>query len=93
MSQEQISKDLISLHVSSCLSVWSRYVHLLFCTKSLIPSSKFQVPVSRGPDAMVVLFVSALIVVVAAASAAPVLNDTDIRGYNLANAPGVTVCC
>jgi hypothetical protein len=40
-----------------------------------------------------VLFASALIVVVAAASAAPVLNDTDIRGYNLANAPGVTVCC
>jgi hypothetical protein len=46
VSQEQINKDLMSPLVSSCLSVWSGYVHLLFCysTKSLIPSSKFQVP-------------------------------------------------
>jgi hypothetical protein len=33
----------MSLLESSCWSVWSGYVHLLFCTKSLIPSYKFQV--------------------------------------------------
>jgi hypothetical protein len=27
-----------------CFSVWILNVHLLFCTKSLIPSSKFQSP-------------------------------------------------
>jgi hypothetical protein len=27
VSQEQISKDLMSLLVSSCLNVWSGYVH------------------------------------------------------------------
>jgi hypothetical protein len=42
VSQEQMSKDLMSLLVSSCLSVWSGYVHLLFCPKSF--DSKFQVP-------------------------------------------------
>jgi hypothetical protein len=45
VSQEQVSKDLVSLLVSSCLSVWSGYVHLLFCTKSF--DSKFQVPMFR----------------------------------------------
>jgi hypothetical protein len=71
-------------------------VHTNFSERKLESSAwKFETEVSvQCPvGAMVVLFVSALIVVVAAASAAPVLNDTDIRGYNLANAPGVTVCC
>jgi hypothetical protein len=35
----------MSLLVSSCLSVWSGYVHLLFCTKSF--DSKFQVPSTK----------------------------------------------
>jgi hypothetical protein len=43
-----ISKDLMSLLVSSCLSVWSGYVHLLFCTKSLIPSSKLLTDLTRA---------------------------------------------
>jgi hypothetical protein len=45
-----MSKDLMSLLVSSCLSVWSGYVHLLFCTKSLDSKFRFQVPSSRGYD-------------------------------------------
>ena len=47
-AKNKMSKDLMSLLVGSCLSVWSGYVHLLFCTQSLIPSSKFQVTFGNG---------------------------------------------
>jgi hypothetical protein len=49
VSQEQMSKDLMSLLVSSRWGVWSGYVHLLFSYSVLrsrsIASSKFQVEV------------------------------------------------
>jgi hypothetical protein len=39
VSEQQMSKGLVSLLVSSCLSVWSGNVHLLLCIKSF--DSKF----------------------------------------------------
>jgi hypothetical protein len=46
VSQEQKSNDLTSLLESSCLKVWSGYVHLLSVRSRLIPS--FQVTKSHG---------------------------------------------
>jgi hypothetical protein len=54
VSQEQMSNDLVSLLVSSCLSVWSGYVRTCTCSPSIDfqVSERFQVPSSKNLKAV-----------------------------------------